>query len=244
MVWRPTHETVANMTSEAPPRTGGGIVATTAPAFGSVPSATMTAPAPVATQRDLTRVIPTSPTFWAKHVYGKEFMTPPRRVEAPSALMAAATSRPSMRLPTISPVAKTSPVVSTIVMSMTTIIDAQPRSVNRGAPKCRGVVTSKAAAPWKASTFSAERPPAARAASVPPTRPTSTAIVARNPVKSRWMSTMAASVPNARPRSAAAGRPAAWPTKSSAEIARRLVPMTSRTVPVTTGGKKRRSRAK
>ena len=46
-----------------------------------------------------------------------------------------------MRFSTISPVAKTSPVVSTAVISMTTIIERIAAKANFGQPKWNGVVT-------------------------------------------------------------------------------------------------------
>ena len=67
-VWMPTTATEANIAKEAPPMTGWGMAATTAPALGRTPRTIMRAPAAVTTHRDLTRVRRTSPTFWAKHV--------------------------------------------------------------------------------------------------------------------------------------------------------------------------------
>ena len=67
-VWTPTRATEANSAREAPPSTGEGIAATTAPAFGSTPSTIMITPAPATTQRDFTRVRRTRPMFCAKQV--------------------------------------------------------------------------------------------------------------------------------------------------------------------------------
>ena len=67
-VWMPTTATEANMASDAPPMTGEGIAATTAPALGSRPRRIMRPPAAVTTHRDFTWVRRTSPTFCAKQV--------------------------------------------------------------------------------------------------------------------------------------------------------------------------------
>ena len=66
--WTLLRKMSANMAREAPPSTGEGIVATSAPAFGRTPRTIMTTPAPAATHRDFTRVMRTRPTFWAKQV--------------------------------------------------------------------------------------------------------------------------------------------------------------------------------
>ena len=68
MVCRPTHATLAKSASDAPPSTGDGIAATTAPAFGKRPSTIMNPAAATATQRDFTLVKRTRPTFCAKQV--------------------------------------------------------------------------------------------------------------------------------------------------------------------------------
>ena len=68
MVCRPTHATLAKSAREAPPRTGEGMEATTAPALGKMPSTIMNPAAATATQRDFTLVRRTRPTFWAKQV--------------------------------------------------------------------------------------------------------------------------------------------------------------------------------
>jgi len=60
---------------------------------------------------------------------------PPMVVDRPSARSAAAMSLRPTRLSTISPVANTSPVVSTAVISMTTIIDTMAARLNWGQPK-------------------------------------------------------------------------------------------------------------
>ena len=66
---------------------------------------------------------------------------PPITVARPSARSARAMSARPIRFSTISPVAKTSPVVSTAVINMTTIMDRTAASANLGAPKEKGVVT-------------------------------------------------------------------------------------------------------
>ena len=95
----------------------------------------MIRPAVATTQRLLIRVSRTRPTFSAKQVYGKELKTPPMVVAKPSARSARAMSSRTIRFSTISPVANTSPVVSTAVMSMTTIIDTIAAALNFGQPK-------------------------------------------------------------------------------------------------------------
>ena len=60
---------------------------------------------------------------------------PPSRVDSPSARSALAMSRGVMRLPTTSPVAKTSPVVSTAVTAMTMIMARIAVRENLGMPK-------------------------------------------------------------------------------------------------------------
>ena len=99
-----------------------------------------------------------------------------------------------IRLSTISPVANTSPVVSTAVMSMTTIIEMIAATLNRGQPKENGVVTPTQLEPLTASKLASPR---AQATSVPTTSPTSTATVAMKPRKMRWISTMSSRVPRA-----------------------------------------------
>ena len=131
----PTTATLANIAREAPPMTGCGMAATMAAALGSRPRKIMKTPAAVTTQRDFTRVRRTRPTFCAKQVYGKEFRTPPSRVDRPSARRALAMSRGAIRLPTTSPVAKTSPVVSTAVTAMTMIMARSAVAENFGMPK-------------------------------------------------------------------------------------------------------------
>ena len=56
-------------------------------------------------------------------------------VDRPSARSARAMSSRTMRFSTISPVANTSPVVSTAVISMTTISETMAASANLGQPK-------------------------------------------------------------------------------------------------------------
>ena len=60
---------------------------------------------------------------------------PPMVVARPSARSARAMSSFPMRFSTISPVAKTSPVVSTAVISMTTTIEMIAAKANFGQPK-------------------------------------------------------------------------------------------------------------
>ena len=72
------------------------------------------------------------------------------------------------------------------------------------------------------------------------------------PLKRRWMTTMIAIVPKAKPRASKVAEAfaessaalSAQATMSPAETDKRVVPMTVKSVPVTIGGKKRRSLAK
>src|SRR5215212_8585642 len=81
----PVAATVPKSAKPAPPSTGRGIAATTAASLGKSPSRIRNTPAAATTQRLLTPVRRTSPTFWAYAVYGKAFKTPPSAVESPSA---------------------------------------------------------------------------------------------------------------------------------------------------------------
>ena len=67
-VWMPTTATVPNRAIPAPPSTGGGMAATIAPTLGTRPMRIMNSPAVATTQRLLTLVSRTSPTFSAKQV--------------------------------------------------------------------------------------------------------------------------------------------------------------------------------
>ena len=170
-------------------------------------------------------------------MYGKEVRTPPITVARPSARSARAMSPRTIRFSTISPVANTSPVVSTAVISMTTIIETIAASANFGAPKEKGVVTPTQGELGTASKCASPRP---QATNVPATSPTSTATVARNPVNTRWISTINASVPSAyamfRPLVGSRSGPAP-PAASAAATGSSAMPMIVITVPVTTGGK-------
>ena len=136
----------------------------------------------------------TRPTFWAKQVYGKEFSTPPRVVETPSARIAAVTSFARIRFLTISPVANTSPVVSTMVIIMTMTIMRIAETLNCGMPKKKGVVMPRASARPTSSRWAS---PSSRATAVPATSPISTDRVPRKPWRKRWTRTMTRSVPAA-----------------------------------------------
>ncbi|CPU47574.1 Uncharacterised protein [Mycobacteroides abscessus] len=62
-VWIPTTATVANSVMAAPPSTGAGIDSTILAVLGSTPNTIMITPAAATTQRLLTPVRRTSPTF-------------------------------------------------------------------------------------------------------------------------------------------------------------------------------------
>ncbi len=74
---------------------------------------------------------------------------------------------------------------------------------------------------------------------VPITSPANTATVAMNPLNTRWMMTMIASVPMAYARFLllVGSGLAPPPTASNAATGNRAIPMMVITVPVTTGGK-------
>ena len=73
-----------NITRPAPPSTNSGTDSTSAAIFGSSPSTIMIAPPATQTQRLLTPVTLTRPTFCEKLVYGKVLKTPPISVPRPS----------------------------------------------------------------------------------------------------------------------------------------------------------------
>src|SRR4051795_8578771 len=139
-VRRPLAATVPNITRPAPPSTGAGTAATTAPSLGSRPSTTRMPPAVATTQRLRTRVMPTRPTFWAYAVYGKVLKTPPSTVDRPSARRPSERERGSTLRSVISPTAIRSPVVSVIVTRATTSIDTIAEDSKVGAPKWNGVL--------------------------------------------------------------------------------------------------------
>ena len=153
----------------------------------------MMTPAHATTQRLLTPVRRTRPTFSENAVYGNELKMPPKMVATPSARTPAATSSFLMRLPTISPVAKIDPVDSTATTSRTTIIDTMATRSHLGAPKANGgVKPSHAASPTELNVAS----PHSQATKVPTTKPRSTAIVAMKPRKKRCISTISRMVPS------------------------------------------------
>jgi hypothetical protein len=87
-----------------------------------------------------------------------------------------------MGFSTISPVAKTSPVVSTAVISMTTIMEMMAATPNVGSPKWKGVVTPTS--PASPTPLQSTRPNSA-AMTVPMTRPRSTATVLMKPPRKK-----------------------------------------------------------
>ena len=102
--------------------------------------------------------------------------------------------REVMRLPTISPVANTSPVVSTAVTAITMSMETIPVRGKAGTPKKKGVVTLTASA-W--DTWEKSVSPSAQATVVAATRPTRTEMVPMNPLKTLWTRTIVAMVPRA-----------------------------------------------
>ncbi len=100
----------------------------------------MMTPAAATTQRLLTPVSRTRPTFSENAVYGNELKMPPMTVARPSARSTLPMSEALMRLPTISPVAMVRPVDSTAVMSSMMIIVRQATMSNLGMPNRNGWV--------------------------------------------------------------------------------------------------------
>ncbi len=197
-------------------------------------------PAVATTQRLRTRVMPTSPTFCAYAVYGKVLKTPPRTVERPSARSPSASGRGSTLRPVISPTAIRSPVVSVIVTTATTSIDAIAETSKEGAPKWNGVLTpSQSASPTPPKSVK----PNGTATARPAAMPTRTAIRLRNTGAKRCTpSTTSRTKPaSARffgsPKSSAPWPPAAQLPATGI----RETPMIRMTVPVTSGGKNRSS---
>ncbi len=161
-------------------------------------------------------------------------------VARPSARRARLTSSPPTRFCTMAPVANTSPVVSTAVISITTIIDSTAVRAKVGTPKKNGRVTPTQ---WFWLTLSKFASPRIAARIVPITRPARTAMVAMKPRNTRWIKTMIASVNNAY----ASPLPlrgllltGSW-TASDAATGNSAMPMMLMTEPVTTGGKNRMS---
>ena len=133
----------------------------------------MITPAAATTKRLFTRVRRTRPTFSANAVYGNEFRTPPSVVARPSARIARAMSVRRIGLPTISPVANTSPVVSTAVMNMTISIETIAATPNVGSAEVER--RGDAERLRVADAAEVRRCLTIAATSVPNTRPRSTA---------------------------------------------------------------------
>ncbi|SKY05041.1 Uncharacterised protein [Mycobacteroides abscessus subsp. abscessus] len=89
----------------------------------------------MATWRDLTLVIATSPTFCANAVYGNVLKMPPSTVPAPSARMPSARRCGVIFSSTISPTATMSPVVSVMMTNATMIIAMIELTSKLGKPK-------------------------------------------------------------------------------------------------------------
>jgi hypothetical protein len=107
---------------------------------------------------------------------------PPRVVARPSARRARPTSSLSTGLPTISPAANTSPVVSTMVIIITMTIETTAATLKVGAPKWNGVVTPTTSAPeTRLKSVKSKTQPAR----VPISSPRSTAMVATKPLNAR-----------------------------------------------------------
>ena len=243
----PTTATVANSVIAAPPSTGAGMDSTTLAVLGSTPNTIMMTPAAATTQRLLTPVRRTRPTFSENAVYGNELKVPPIMVAMPSARTVAAISAPRTRLPTISAVAKTAPVDSTAVTISTTIRDTTAMTSKRGAPKANGEVNPiQPASPTRVKSVS----PASQAMAVPAINPSNTAMVLQKPRKNLCINTISTMVPTAYisqrplPGSCAATGLCGLRTASPMPTGSSDTPMIVMTEPVTIGGKKRMRRAK
>src|SRR5699024_6147318 len=190
----PTTATIANIASDAPPRTGWGIAVNIAPNFGKRPRRIMKHPAVATTHRLRTRVKRTKPTFSLKLVYGKELRIPPSATDYPSARIAREISSFFVSLPIISETAKIAPVVSTqVIITTTSMLIIAPKE-NCGTPNWNGTTSPNASASRTWSKFAS---PNIHATSVPMTSDSSTPIVAKKPRNTRWDITMNTSVPSA-----------------------------------------------
>ena len=112
--WMPDMMIDANIMTAAPPRTGWGIIETTAASFGSSPQSTRKQ-APMPMQKRLTiLVIVISPTFWANEVFGSTPKIEAREEPSPSHMTAPRSSRSEGSRPRPpSVMAEVSPTVST-----------------------------------------------------------------------------------------------------------------------------------
>ena len=181
----------------------------------------------------------TSPTFWAKAVYGKVLKMPPSTVPRPSARSPSARLLRVTGLSTISPTAIMSPVVSVMMTMPTMIIETIAATFQVGRPKWNGVM--RANHPASPTPSQCTIPGMSRATSVPTTRPSSTDTRCSAGGAKRSISTMKSRVPAAKATligSAPSGLPSTIHPAATRMSDR---PMMRITVPVTIGGKNRSS---
>ncbi|CPU65191.1 Uncharacterised protein [Mycobacteroides abscessus] len=162
----PDAATEPNRTTPAPPRTGVGTAATTRPRTGSRPRITRIAPPAPTTNRDFTPVMATRPTFCANADCVKDPKNGDTMDDAMSARRPSAMRLRFTLVPTISPTAMMSAVVSVRVTRMTMSMEMIAAISNVGAPKPRNdgnAATGPSPTPEKSAL------PSARAMSVPTT---------------------------------------------------------------------------
>src|SRR4051812_13776439 len=124
------------------PSTGYGTAATPRPSTGSRPRMTRIAPPAVTTNRLLTPVMATRPTFCAKALWVNPLKIGDTNEAPMSARSPLPIRRRSTRVLTISPTARMSAVVSVRMTSTTMVIDSTPARVKTGAPKKNGSGTA------------------------------------------------------------------------------------------------------
>jgi hypothetical protein len=181
----PLAATVPNSASPAPPSTGRGIAAMTPPSFGTKPSASSLKPLVATTNRLRIPVMATRPTFWAKALAGNPLSNPPATaLDSVSARRPPTTARASFcrSIPTISPMARMSAVVSVMITSITMVMETIAAISKVGVPKWNGVETaSQSASPTRLKSVS----PNAQATSVPSARLAKIATRLKKPGKKR-----------------------------------------------------------
>ena len=173
-----------NIAIPAPPRTGYGIDATTAPAFGNNPNNIRIPPEAATTKRLFTPVKFTSPTFWPKAVWGKVLNIPASIVANPSVLRPLVKFLSSISFPTISCIAIIFPVASVIITNITNIIEIIAVKSNLRAPKYKGISILIQPELW---TLVKSDIPNIEATIVPTTIPNSIDIFPKIPLKNLYI---------------------------------------------------------
>ena len=174
----PVAATMPNITRPAPPSTYCGTEAMISAILGKRPKAIRIAPPATHTQRLLTPVTPTRPTFCEKLVCGKVFRKPPIRVPRPSVRRPRVRSSRDSRRPVSSPSARNMPSDSTITTTITRHMVAIEIGSKTGMPKCSGVTTDIQCTSARPSKLTL---PSAIAIAKPTPMPSSTATLDRKP---------------------------------------------------------------